>query len=170
MGPKEHLEIYKVFNARVQHEIDEMYSVHRLHFLSVTALITICGFAYQNAWLNIICGLAGIWICIIWWFAASAQEKWKLWWTQELAKVENELPDICIWKKVIFSDCLDDDLLMNQLSKPNHIDHPPPSMKSVDSLLRLRPIIFGIICMLAVVYGTYGVINGSILCVTLQHI
>ena len=31
MDKMDHLEIYKVLNARVQGEIDEMYSVYRLH-------------------------------------------------------------------------------------------------------------------------------------------
>lgn len=55
------LELYKILNERVQKEIEEMYDVHRLHFLTVTALITVAGFGYDNPWLNIICGLAGIW-------------------------------------------------------------------------------------------------------------
>jgi len=65
MGNNNHLEPCKILNERVQNEIDEMYDVHRIHFLSVTALIPVCGFA-------------GVWICIIWWSAANAQEKWKL--------------------------------------------------------------------------------------------
>lgn len=155
------IEIYKILNERVQKEIDEMYDVHRLHFVSVTALITICGFAYQNAWLNLICGLAGLMICIIWWSAAYAQERWKLWWTQELAKIENNLPGLCIWKKLIFNESAVNTQLMEDLGKPEKIIDPPPYMKSVDSLLRYRPVIFGAICMLAIVYGGYGIVTGS---------
>ena len=160
MDNNSYLELYKILNERVQKEIDEMYDVHRMHFLSVTALITICGFAYQNAWLNLICGLAGLWICIIWWGAAYAQEKWKLWWTQELAKVENKLQSVCIWKKLIFNECSDNDDLMKHLRMPEVIEDPPPYMKSVDALLRYRPVIFGAICMLAMAYGAYGITNG----------
>ena len=158
MDDKYHLELYKILNDRVQKEIDEMYEVHRLHFLSVTALITICGFAYQNAWLNLLCGLAGLIICIIWWATASAQERWKLWWTQELAKIENQLPDLCIWKKLIFNESSSNTRLMEELQRPNEIVDPPPHMKSTDALLRYRPVIFGAICMLAMGYGVYGVL------------
>lgn len=151
-----HLELYKILNERVQKEIEEMYDVHRIHFLAVTALITISGFWYENPWLSLICGLAGVWICIVWWKAADSQERWKLWWTTELAKIETKLPDVCIWRKLIFNEQMNNLALMAELKKPERVDDPPPFMKSVDVLLRFRPVIFGAICLIAVSYGAFN--------------
>lgn len=155
------LEIYKIMNDRVQKEIEEMYDVHRLHMVSVTALITICGFAYQNAWLNFICGTASVFICIIWWMAAEAQEKWKLWWTEQLAIVEHELKGVSIWKKLIFNESSNNQKLMEQLEKPKVLEHQPPRIRSVDFLLRYRPVIFGFISFLAICYGAHGMLTGT---------
>jgi len=152
------LELYKILNERVQKEIEEMYDLHRMYFLTVTALITIAGFAYENGWLVFICGLAGIWICFVWWKAAYAQERWKLWWTIELAKIETNLPDdVCIWRRLIFNEHeqINNERLMKDLMKPEHIIDPPPLMKSVDALLRFRPVVFGTICLIAILYGLY---------------
>ena len=153
------LELYRILNVRVQKEIDELYGVHRLHFLTVTALITIAGFGYEKGWLNLICGLAGTWISIVWWRASYAQECWKLWWTVELAKIETKLPDVCIWRKLIFNEEMNNQELMELLKKPPQVTDPPPLMRSVDALLRLRPLVFGVICLIAVFYGAYVLAN-----------
>lgn len=157
MSEVDYFELYKVLNDRVQKEIEEMYDVHRLHFVSVTALITVCGFGYRNPWLNLICGLAGLIVCAIWWGAASAQEHWKLWWTTELARIENKLADVCIWRKLIYNERADDSRLMQELRMPKQVLDPPPRMRTVDALLRYRPVIFAILCALAVTYGAHGV-------------
>ncbi len=147
-------------NDRVQNEINEMYDIHKLHMISVTALITISGFSHENAWLSLVCGAASIVICFIWWTAAQAQEKWKLWWTEQLALVEHELDDVCIWKKLIFNESATNTNLINRLDKPEKVVDSPPDMQSVDSLLRFRPLIFGLISTLILLYGLYGVITG----------
>ena len=52
---------------------------------------------------------------------------------------------------------------MKALGRPEEIIDPPPYMKSVDALLRFRPVIFGIICALAIAYGLYGIATGTVL-------
>ena len=42
------LELYKILNEHVQKEIEKMYDLHRMYFLTITTLITIAGFAYEN--------------------------------------------------------------------------------------------------------------------------
>ncbi len=160
MDKSTNLEIYKLMNERVQSEINEMYDVHKLHMISVTALITVSGFANDNSWLNLVCGAASIVICFIWWTAAQAQEKWKLWWTEQLALVEHELHDVCIWKKLIFNESADNTNLIERLEKPATVVDPPPDMHSVDSLLRYRPLVFGLISIVILFYGLYGVVTG----------
>ena len=146
-------DLYKLLNERVQKEIDELYQIQTTHTTAVAALLAACGFAKENYFVLLACGIAGAIVCLTWWLGYKGQEEWKLWWTTELAKVECRLEDVCIWRKVIFLERKDDDDLMKLLGKPMTVEDTPPRMKVVDAFARFRPILFGVVFIAIASYG-----------------
>lgn len=73
-----------------------------------------------------------------------------------LPKLKQKLPDACVWRKLIFNEEANNKELMEKLNMPKNISDAPPQMGSVDALLRLRPLVFGAIYLIAFSYGMYN--------------
>lgn len=149
------LEIYKILNDRVNHEIDELYTIHRVFLVIAGALIALTALKFGDGMLHLVAGLAGIVIAYFWYKCGTAQEKWKRWWIEETANVEDEIDSFSIWRKIVE----DTSQTNNQDAKPkaesmnNNIKHPPPQVASVSSPMHVMPIIFGLASFASFIFG-----------------
>lgn len=154
------LEIYKILNERVNHEIDELYTIHRVFLVIAGAFIALTAAMFGNGILHVIAGFTGIVIAYFWYTCSTAQEKWKRWWIEEAAKVEDEIKDFRIWREVTG----DMSQTNNQDPKPktesaNNIKHPPPQVAAVSSPMHAMPIVFGLASLASFIFGLISVLH-----------
>ena len=95
---------YQLLSERITKEIEELYIIHKIFLIISAAILAGITTNFGNKVLHIICGVIGIFIASYWRQSVVAQERWRNWWMEEIATVENKLmnEDImqpCSWQK-----------------------------------------------------------------------
>lgn len=152
---KRALEIYKILNDRMNNEINELYTIHKVFLIIAGALVALTGAMFGDSRLHIVTGLAGISIACLWYISSRAQEKWKDWWTKKTATVEDEIPSVGVWR------CIADTINKKETSaKPkgqskNNIECQPPSVTSTSFPMRVMAVIFGLASLASFAFGLH---------------
>lgn len=160
------LEAYRQLSLQARHENEEKYWIHRLFFLGCGALIMAIGIAPDNGAFLILAGLLGSVVTISWRLSIRAQERWKDWFTAELAITERRLFRDGPWQKIVYRHVWDGDAdgsLLGTLGIPeqSQVRNPAPSMDSVDNVLHALCYVLLAVYLSVAAYGVILVLSAT---------